>query len=333
MLRRDLLGAAAFGLAGGAASGRAARAQGAGDAASYPSRAVTMVVAFPPGGQADTVARPVAAALERIWRRPVPVVNRGGAGGAIGNGSVARAQPDGYTLLMALSSLAVLPEADRLHGRHPAYTVDQFAPIALITADPTVLVVPAGSPWRTLEALVADAKRRPGEIAYSSAGSYSTLHVAMAMLTGAADIDLLHAPYQGGGPALTALLGGQVQALSSGPGPVLPHIREGRLRALAQWGARRAPGFEEVPTFIERGYRDVEFYIWAGVFAPAGTPTAIQDRLRAALRQAVAEPELRRALEAAGSPVDYRDGEAFDRFFREDSARLVRAVQRIGKVD
>lgn len=299
----------------------------------YPSRAVQMVVAFPPGGQADTVARPVSSALERIWRQPVPVVNRGGAGGAIGNASVARAAPDGYTLLMALSSLAMLPEADRLNGRPPSYTVDQLAPIALITADPTVLVVNAESPWRTLEEFVADAKRRPGAITYSSAGNYSTLHVAMAMFTGAADIDLLHVPFQGGGPAMTALLSGTVNALSSGPGPALSQVRDGKLRALAQWGATRAPGFEDVPTFMEKGYRGVEFYIWAGVFAPAETPAAVQDTLRRSLRQAVQDEALKRALAAAGSPIDFREGEAFATFFREDSARLVRAVQRIGKVD
>jgi tripartite-type tricarboxylate transporter receptor subunit TctC len=299
----------------------------------YPSRAVQMVVAFPPGGQADIVARPVSAALERLWRQPVPVVNRGGAGGAIGNASVARAAPDGYTLLMALSSLAMLPEADRLNGRTPSYTVDQLAPIALITADPTVLVVKADAPWRTLEDFVEDAKRRPGAITYSSAGNYSTLHVAMAMFAGAAGIDLLHVPFQGGGPAMTALLSGTVQALSSGPGPALSQIRDGKLRALAQWGATRAPGFEDVPTFIEKGYPDVEFYIWAGVFAPVATPASVQDRLRAALRQVVQDEALKRALAAAGSPIDFREGEAFATFFREDSARLVRAVQRIGKVD
>lgn len=299
----------------------------------FPSRAVQMIVAFPPGGQADIVARPVSAALERLWRQPVPVVNRGGAGGAIGNASVARAVPDGYTLLMALSSLAMLPEADRLNGRAPSYTVDQLAPIALITADPTVLVVNADSPWRTLEDLVEDAKRRPGAITYSSAGNYSTLHVAMAMFTGAAGIDLLHVPFQGGGPAMTALLSGTVQALSSGPGPALTQVRDGKLRALAQWGATRMPGFEEVPTFIEKGYRDVEFYIWAGVFAPAATPAAVQDKLRSSLREAVQDDGLTRALAAAGSPIDFREGEAFATFFREDSARLVRAVQRIGKVD
>jgi len=324
MRRRDILAAGA----GLALAPRLASAQG-----EYPSRPVQMVVAFPPGGQADIVARPVAAALERIWRQPVPVVNRGGAGGAIGNASVARAQPDGHTLLMALSSLAMLPEADRINGRTPSYTVDQLAPIALITADPTVLVVRADAPWRTLEELVEDAKRRPGAIAYSSAGNYSTLHVAMAMFAGAAGIDMLHVPFQGGGPAMTALLSGTVQALSSGPGPALAQVREGKLRALAQWGARRAPGFAEVPTFIEKGYRDVEFYIWAGVFAPAATPAPIQERIRAALRQAMQDEALRQALAAAGSPIDFREGEDFVRFFREDSARLVRAVQRIGKID
>ncbi len=324
MKRRDILaGAAGLALAPGLAM-----AQG-----DYPSRPVQMVVAFPPGGQADIVARPVSAALERVWRQPVPVVNRGGAGGAIGNASVARAQPDGYTLLMALSSLAMLPEADRLNGRTPSYTVDQFAPIALITADPTVLVVRADAPWRTLEDLIEDARRRPGAITYSSAGNYSTLHVAMAMFAGAAGINMLHVPFQGGGPAMTALLSGTVQALSSGPGPALSQVRDGKLRALAQWGARRAPGFETVPTFQEKGFADVEFYIWAGVFAPAATPAPIQERLRAALRQAVQDDALKQALAAAGSPIDFREGEAFARFFREDSARLVRAVQRIGKVD
>jgi tripartite-type tricarboxylate transporter receptor subunit TctC len=324
MKRRDILaGAAGLALAPGLAAAQA----------DYPSRPVQMVVAFPPGGQADIVARPVAAALERIWRQPVPVVNRSGAGGAIGNASVARAQPDGYTLLMALSSLAMLPEADRINGRTPSYTVDQFAPIALITADPTILVVRADAPWRTLEEFIADAKRRPGAITYSSAGNYSTLHVAMAMFTAAAGIELLHVPFQGGGPAMTALLSGTVQALSSGPGPALSQVRDGKLRALAQWGARRAPGFEDVPTFKEKGFEDVEFYIWAGVFAPAATPRPVQERLRAALRQAMQDEALKQALATAGSQIDFREGEAFERFFREDSERLVRAVRRIGRID
>jgi tripartite-type tricarboxylate transporter receptor subunit TctC len=314
-------------LAGGLALPILARAQ------DFPGRPVSMVVAFPPGGQADVVARPVAAALERHWRQPVPVVNRAGAAGEIGNAFVARAAPDGTTLLMALSSLAILPEAARLFGRAPAYEVAQLAPIALFTADPTLLVVPAASPWRSLEKFLADAKVRPGQISYSSSGNYSALHVPMAMLTTAAGVDLLHVPFQGGAPALTALLGGQVQALASGPGPVAPHLREGRLRALASWGARRPAGMPEVPTLIERGFPEAEYYIWAGVFAPAGTPAPIREALRASMAAVAAEPETGRALAASGNALDYRDGAAFEEFLRTDSARIVRAVQRIGRVE
>lgn len=303
-------------------------------APAWPARAIQMIVAFPPGGQADVTARPLASALERVLGQAMPVVNRAGAGGIVGSASVARAAPDGYTSLLALSSLAMLPESERIQGRVPAYTVEQFAPIARITADPTVLVVPGNSPWHTVEEFVADAKKRPGAITFGSAGNYSTLHVAMAMLTGAAGIDLLHVPFQGGGPALTALLSGTLDSLASGPGPALSHVKEGRLRALASWGRERIPGFENVPTFIELGYQDVEFYIWTGLFLPVATPASIQERMRTALRGVCQGDEaLKRALDAAGSPIAYQDGETFDRFFREDSARLVRAVQRIGKVD
>ncbi|MBE9607102.1 tripartite tricarboxylate transporter substrate binding protein [Acetobacteraceae bacterium H6797] len=300
----------------------------------WPSRALQMIVAFPPGGQADVSARPTAAALERIFGQAVPVVNRPGAGGILGSASVARAAPDGYTALMALSSLGVLPESERIMGRVPAYEMEQLAPIARITADPTVLVVPSSAPWRTLAEFVEAAKRKPGAISYGSAGNYSTLHVAMAMLTGAAAIDLLHVPFQGGGPALTALLSGTIDALASGPGPAAVHVREGRLRALACWGKERIPGFEDVPTFIELGYRDVEFYIWSGVFLPAATPAPIQERWRGALRLACAEDAgLRNALAAAGSPIAYQDGDTFRGFVREDTERLTRAVRRIGRVE
>ncbi|WP_135466861.1 tripartite tricarboxylate transporter substrate binding protein [Crenalkalicoccus roseus] len=325
MNRRGFLGAAA-------ALPLAARPAAAQDVA-WPTRPVQMVVAFPPGGQADVVARPVAAGLERLWRQPVPVVNRAGAAGEIGNAAVARAAPDGHTLLMALSSLAMLPEAARLFGRQPAYELDQLTPVALFTADPTLLVVPAGAPWRTLEEFIADAKRRPGAISYSSSGNYSALHVPMAMLTTAAGIDLLHVPFQGGAPALTALIGGQVEAMASGPGPIAPHVREGRLRVLASWGARRIPGYEEVPTLIEKGFPEAEYYIWAGVFAPAGTPAPVLARLRESLSAVARDPEVQRALAASGNTLDYRDGEEFERFFRADAERLQRAVRRIGRID
>lgn len=322
MKRRVLLGAAA------AAAAFPAAAQEA-----FPARAVTVVVAFPPGGQADVVGRPVAAALERVWRVPVPIVNRGGAAGAIGNAFVARATPDGYTLLMALSSMALLPEAARVNGREPTYTPEMLTPISLFSADPVVLVVPGTSPIRTIEQFIAEVRARPGQFAYSSAGNYSALHVPMAQLSQAAGLDMLHVPFQGGGPALQAILGGQVQCLASGPGPVAPHIRNGTLRPLATWGRSRLAAFPDVPTLIEKGFPDCEFYIWVGLFAPAGTPAPVIERIRLAAAQAARDPDFQRAMAASGNTVDHRDGEAFLRFYNEDAARLVRVVRALGRIE
>jgi len=299
----------------------------------FPSRAITMVVGFPPGGQADLAARPVAAAMERDLRQPVVVQNRPGGAGAVGSGFVARAPADGHTLLMALSSLAVIPEAEKFFNRAPAYTVEQFTPIALVNADPTMLAVPANAPWRDIAEFIAAARARPGDIPYGSSGTYGTLHVAMEMLANAAGVRLLHVPFQGAGPAITALLSGNIQALASAPGTLTQHVQSGRLRVLGCWGRERAPAFPEVPTFMEAGFAEVEFYIWAGLFAAAATPTPIVTRLRASMRAAMQDADLLRAFAAAGSPPRYMDAPDFARFFAEDSARLVRAVQRIGRVE
>ncbi len=323
MNRRTLLGAAATLPFAGQAFAQT----------DFPTRPLNMVVAFPPGGQADLAARPTAAAMERVLGQAVVVQNRGGAAGAIGNGFVARSAADGYTSLMALSSLAVIPEAEKLFGRTPPYTVDQFAPIALVNADPTMLAVPASAPWQTMEEFIAAAKARPGEIPYGSSGTYGTLHVAMEMLAAAAGFRALHVPFSGAGPAITALLGGQVQALASAPGTLTQHVRSGRVRVLGCWGKDRVAAFPDVPTFMEKGFSEVEFYIWAGLFVPAATPAPVQQKLRDAVRQAVQDPQLVAAFTAAGAPVAYLDAPEFARFFADDSARLLRAVQRIGRVE
>jgi tripartite-type tricarboxylate transporter receptor subunit TctC len=302
--------------------------------AAYPVRNITMIVPFPAGGQADLAARPVAMALERILGKPVIVDNRaGGGGGSIGNAQAARAEPDGYTLLMTLSSLAVLPEADRLFDRPAQYEVSQFAPIARVLADPTLLAVPTSAPWRSLHDFVEDAKMRPGEIPYGSSGAYGTLHVAMEMFAASAGIKLLHVPFRGAGPALTALLGGTVQALASAPGTLKQQVDEGRMRVLANWGAQRIASFPDLPTFRELGYKDVEFYIWAGLFAQGALPVPIMMRLRGAMADAVKSPEVTKTFATAGSPVAYLDAPEFGKFVADDSARLIAAVKTIGKVE
>ncbi len=298
----------------------------------FPSRPLSIVVPFPPGGVADLHARPLAPVLERILKQPVAVVNKSGAAGAVGMQAVATSKADGYTLLLALSSISIIPEVDRLFGRPPAYSRDQLAPIALLSADPTVLVVRAESPWRSVADLVADAKRRPGAITFSSSGVYGTLHMAMELFSHAAGIRLRHVPYAGGGPAVTALLGGHVDALASGPSVVIPHLKAGTLRALACWGERRLPALPEVPTLKELGY-DAEFYIWAGLFAPKATPPAVLRVLRDAVRQAAADPEFKGAMAKLETPIQYLDAEDFQRFWDKDAQALAEGVRRVGRVE
>src|SRR5690348_130481 len=264
----------------------------------WPNRPITAIVPFPPGGQADLAARPIAAALEKILGKPVVIDNRAaGAGGSLGNATAARAAPDGYTLLITLSSLAVLPESDRLFGRTPAYEVSQFMPVARILADPTLLAVPASAPWKTLQEFVDDAKKRPGEIPYGSSGPYGTLHVAMEMFTNSAGIKLLHVPFRGAGPALTALLSGTVQAMAAAPGTLKPQVDDGKLRVLGNCGAKRIASFPDVPTFQELGYKDVEMYIWAGVFGQSALPAPIVSRLREAMAQVMKSPDVIKTFE------------------------------------
>jgi tripartite-type tricarboxylate transporter receptor subunit TctC len=298
----------------------------------YPTKPVTMIVPFPPGGVADIVGRPLAASMEKTLKQPVVIVNRTGAGGAVGMAAAAKAAPDGYTILMGLSSISIFPVSDRISGKTPAYELRDFAPIALITADPTVLVVRADSQYKTLKDFVDYAKANPGKINYSSSGVYGTLHVAMEIFANAAGIKLFHVPYQGGGPAVTALLGGQVDALASGPAAAIGQIKGGKMRALASWSTERLKLLPDIPTFKELGY-DAEFYIWSGVFAPAGTPAPVLGRLREAVRTAANSGEFRNAMEKVSTPVSYLDAPEFQKFWERDAKRLAAAVEKIGKVE
>jgi tripartite-type tricarboxylate transporter receptor subunit TctC len=283
-------------------------------AAGYPERPVTMVVPFPPGGVADTIARPLAQAMGDKLGQAVVIENKGGAGGAIGIGQAGRAKPDGYTLLMSLSSISILPAADRLLERKPAYQLDQFVPIARITADPTVLVVRADAPYKTLQEFVDAAKKQSGKFSYGSSGIYGTMHVPMEMLQN------------------EALVGGQVDALATGPSSVMQLIQAGRVKALAHWGDGKLDSLPDVPSFKSQGY-DISFVQWSGVFALAGTPPAVVDKLRQAVKDVASNPEVQARIAGTGSPVQYLDAPAFDAYWKQDTASLETAVNRIGKVE
>ena len=298
----------------------------------YPSKTITMIVPFPPGGVADTVARPVAEALGRELGQTVIVENRAGAGGALGIGQAARAPADGYTLLLSLSSISILPEADRLLERKPVYKLADFKPIARFTADPTVLVVRADAPWKTLAEFVADLKRSPGKFNYGSSGNYGTMHVPMEMLKASAGIRMTHIPYTGAGPAIIALLGGQVDAVATGPSTVVQQIQGGKLRALAHWGDRALDALPGVTSLTQAGY-PVRFAQWSGLFVPASTPEAVAQRLRQAAARVAADPAVRQVVTKAGSPIEYLDAPEFQTYWDADAALMVRAVRGIGKLE
>jgi tripartite-type tricarboxylate transporter receptor subunit TctC len=301
-------------------------------AESFPTRPINVVAPFPPGGVADLMARPTAAAMEKVLKSPVVVQNKSGAAGAVGMAYVANSKPDGYTLLMALSSISIIPEADKLFDRKPAYTMDQLVPIGLISADPTILVCRADRPWKSVKELVDDAKKRPGQISYSSSGIYGTLHMAMEMLVASAGIQLKHVPTNGAGPALTALLGGHVDCLASGPAVVLPHIKAGKLRALAGWGEKRVEVLPDLPTLKELGY-DAEFYIWAGLFAPLCTPEPVMKKLRETVKAAVEDADFKAAMAKMETPVAYKDAPEFQKFWDKDAKMLADAIKRVGKIE
>jgi len=304
----------------------------AGAQAQYPERTITMIVPFPPGGVADTVARPVADALARELKQTVVIENKPGAGGALGMGLAARAAPDGYTVLLALSSISVLPEADLLFGRKPAFTLNQFKPIARFTADPTVLVVRADAPWKTLDEFIADAKRRPGVLNYGSSGNYGTMHVPMEMFKSAAGFRMVHIPFTGAGPAVIALLGGQVDAIASGPATVVQHIRAGRLRALAHWGEQPLQALPGVPSLPSLGL-SLRFAQWSGLFVPSAASDEVVQRLRAAARKVATDPTVQQTIRTAGSPIEYLDAPEFQVYWDTDAALMTEVVRRIGKVE
>jgi len=299
---------------------------------SWPTRSITMIVPFPPGGLADLVARPVAEAMSRELGQPVVIENKAGAGGGIGMSLAAKSKPDGYTMVMALSSLTVLPEADVVLGRTPMFGLNDLRPVARYTADPTVLAVRAESPWKSVQEFVDDAKKRPGAINYGSSGNYGTMHVPMEILAQVSGSKLTHIPFTGAGPAVVALLGGQIDAVSTGPATVLQHVKAGKLRVLGHWGNGKLASMPEVTSLKDAGF-NAEYAQWSGLFIPSATPEPVAQRIRAAARAAAQDAKVREVILGAGSPVQFQDSPDFEKYVQADAKRMVDVVKKIGKVE
>ncbi len=297
----------------------------------YPSRPVTVVNPFPPGGAVDVVMRPFAAALEPVLKQAVVIETKPGAAGQVGAQYAASAKPDGYTLLAHIVSISGFPGVDKLFGRAPKFTRADFIPIARFTEGPMVLVVNDKQPYNNLKDLVDDAKKRPNQIVFSSSGLYGALHLPTALFMQAAGIQMRHLPTAGGGPALTAILGNNSQVLVSSIAAANAQIRAGKLKALASFSAKRAAAAPNVPTLKELGY-DVEFSLWVGLFAPKGTPTPVIDKLRAECRKAVAAEQFKKAINNIGDVIAYLDAPDFAKFWDADAKRVEAAVKSIGKV-
>lgn len=298
----------------------------------WPSRPLTMLVPFPPGGVADTVARPVAEAMSRQLGQPVIIENKAGAGGGVGMAYASKAKPDGYTILMTLSSISIIPEADKILGKEQSYQLQQFKPIARFTADPTVLVVRAETPWTTYEQFLAEMKKNPGKYNFGSSGNYGTMHIPMEMIKLGDQFEMKHIPYTGAGPAIVGLLGGQVDVLATGPASIVQQIKGGKVRALAHWGDARLTSLPDVKSFKEIG-KKVEFAQWSGLFVPANVPPEITDRLRDAAKMAASDEKVKSILENAGSPIQYLDAPAFQSYWNTDAKKMADIVKTIGKVE
>jgi tripartite-type tricarboxylate transporter receptor subunit TctC len=246
--------------------------------------------------------------------------------------AVSKAKPDGYTILMTLSSISIIPEADKILGKDMSYQINQFKPIARFTADPTVLVVRADSPWNTYEQFLAEMKKNSGKYNFGSSGNYGTMHIPMEMIKLNDGFEMKHIPYTGAGPAIIGLLGGQLDAIATGPASIVQHIKSGKVRALAHWGDARLASLPEIKSFKEMG-KKIEFAQWSGLFVPANVPPEIIEKLRDAARLAANDEKVKTVLEGAGSPVQYLDAPGFQTYWNADAKKMADVVKTIGKVE
>ena len=298
----------------------------------FPAKPLTVVNPNAPGGTSDIIGHGMSESLRQALKQPAIMVSRVGAGGAVGGAYVAQAPADGYTVLLNTVTHVLIPITDQMFGRSSGYTVDDFLLLARITADPLILVVHPSIPVKAVKELVAYAKAKPDALIFSSTGLYGSAHITTAMLVRAADVKLIHSPFNGAGPAMTAVLGNHANMFFAPAGVASPHMRSGRVRALAQTGPKRVALFPELPTLKEAGY-DVELTLWAGYFAHAKTPATAVKAWQAALRESAQDPKFRDAMTKISVTVDYLDGEPLKAWYDEELKRLEREIRAIGKIE
>jgi len=293
----------------------------------YPSKPIRLVIPFPPGGGADAVARPLAPLMTETLGQPIVLDNRGGANGNIAAEIVAKAPPDGYTLLLANSSLTI---SGGLYRTLPFNPLADFTPISLVGLTPSLLAVNPSVPAQTVEEFVKLVKARPGKLSYGSSGIGSTMHLGAALLQSMAGLDMVHVPYKGGGPAIADALSGQTDFIFVNPVAVLAQVRAGKLNALAVTSSKRLAILPDVPTFEESGYPGLLSSTFYGLLGPAGLPREVVMRLNAAVVAAVARKELADPLVALGYEMESNTPEQFATFLRDDAAQWLRLIKMTG---
>jgi len=297
----------------------------------FPSRAITIVNAFPPGGANDAVTRPLAAALEPIVKQPVVIETKAGAAGQVGAQVAASAKADGYTLLSHNNGLCGYAEVDKLFGRQPKTTRADFIPLARLIADPCVLLVNDQQPYKTLKELIDDVRKRPDAIIYSSGGLYGATHFPVVLFEQVAGgLKMRHLPTNGGGPAITAILGNNAQVSAQTVSATLQHIKAGKLRPLALFGGKRSKALPDVPTFKELGY-NIEYHLWVGIFAPKGTPANAVSALDGAINKAANADLFKTAITNLGQEPGYLNAADFTKFWEVEGKRTDDLVKAIGK--
>ena len=294
----------------------------------WPSKPIKFIVAYPPGGGADIGARLLAEPLQKALGQTIVVENRAGAGGTIGTTMVARAEPDGYTLLFAASSeISIAPVTVKALAYDPE---KDLQPVSMLGRWPHVLAAYPGFPPNTLPELVAYVKANPRKVSYSSFGNNTANHLTGELFKAEAGIDSLHVPYKGSGPSITDLIGGQVQYTFDSPAAVLAHVKGGKLKAITVTGAQRLTSLPAVPAMAESGYGSVIGGAWVGLIAPAKTPKAIVERLHAEIAAAVQSPEMRAQLESRSIQPVGDTPEQFGRFIQSEIGKWREAVPKIG---